>query len=168
MKIVDVGRLYLTDEESMMLKELEEMLNIFATATRVMQSRSSPTINLIFATYLKIKNDLQKGFDNPDVVLQSIYKIALDNLDQRLLPTKFQLCAALMDPTMCNLVFLTDEIDNRFEMTRPELLMLFLKKYKFEELDGIENDDASEASSNSSDMHNTDPNSTPRSVNMQK
>lgn len=57
MKIANVGRLYLTEEEELMLKELEDMLNIFASATRVMQSRSCPTINLIFATYLKIKNE---------------------------------------------------------------------------------------------------------------
>lgn len=80
-------------------------------------------------------NSLQKGFASAEVTHKSIYEIALDNLDKRIQQTKFQLCAALTDPTMCNMIYLGEEIDDRFEMTRSELLQYFIKKYKFEDLE---------------------------------
>lgn len=63
--------------------------------------------------------------------IKSVYKIALENIDKRLAPTKIQLCAALMDPVWCNVVALAEELENRFRMTRVELVIKFVKKYKF-------------------------------------
>lgn len=76
--------------------------------------------------------------DSPEVINKSIYELTLDHLDRRLMPTKFQLVAALMDPTMANMIFLGEEIDTRFDSTRSELLQFYLTKYKFDDLEIVD------------------------------
>lgn len=156
-KVKDVGALFLTDDENMAVKELKDFLQIFAAATKALQSSSVPTSNLIALTYFVIKGDLEEGRDNPDIINKAPYEIALDNIDYRLRPTKFQLCAALLDPTSCNVRLLRSEIHNHFQLTPTALLKHYLIKYKFDQLvdeeasqPNAERDQSAQSSSESS------------------
>lgn len=127
----DVRELLLSEDETVLA-----FLEIFASATKALQSSSVPTMNLLALTFLVIKADLEDGAANEAIINKSVYEIALANLNKRLQPTKFQMCAALLDPTSCNVGMIIDDIAERFnEITRIDLLEYYLQKYKMIDLE---------------------------------
>lgn len=135
-KIKDVGELLLTEEDSASMVEFLAFLEIFAAATKALQSNSVPTMNLVPLTYLVIKGDLEDGANSDTITNKAPYMIALENIKHRLQPTMFQMCAALLDPTSCNIDLLWEDISERFnKMSRIDLLEHYLQKYKMIELD---------------------------------
>lgn len=66
-KIKDVGELLLTEEDSASMVEFLAFLEIFAAATKALQSNSVPTMNLVPLTYLVIKGDLEDGANSDTI-----------------------------------------------------------------------------------------------------
>lgn len=65
-----------------------------------------------------------------------MYRLALNNFDNRLKPTKIQLCAALLDPCLANNVELFKEIQTRYtDTSRGDLILEYIRKYKMDDAD---------------------------------
>lgn len=124
---MDKPELILNRNESNLVEEFEKFLGIFEYATKALQSRSMPTINLIFATSSSLKKRWVDLLTSIMVMLirricfllsrliaqrndceinsyKAFYNLTLKHFDKRLMPTKIQLCAALLDPFLARTV----------------------------------------------------------------
>lgn len=144
-KIKSIAELLLTQEEIASMKELYHFLDIFSSAIRALQSSSMPTSNLLALTYFVIKTDLQEGAADANIINKVLYNRALANLDKRLQPTKLQLCAAILDPTSCNVDVLWEEMRERFNMSRTEMLESFIQKYNFDQVEEVQENSSATA-----------------------
>lgn len=98
-----------------LLGEFEEFIEIFAVATKSLQSQSLPTFNLIFGSYLSVRLDLTfvfrlAGFRNNAIVNKLFYTIAFENINKRLKPSKIQLCGALIYTVWCKIAPLLNKL----------------------------------------------------------
>lgn len=80
--------------------------------------------------YISCFFSLESRFRNFEVINQTFYEVALQHLDRRLRPTKIQICAAFLDPAWCNTPDLARALEERFSITRSQLLTEFINKYK--------------------------------------